>query len=122
MYGGIDCDTGVFEKGHCTSVEHCKAACMEDDYCGGFTMHKTKKPSGPGKTTDTFKLKYADCGTNIAGGGDQSTVLFFLRENEQPPPPPPQVQLPMNCSLFEQQQVTTCALLLAAFQLVSTLR
>ena len=102
-YPGIDCDTGVFEKGHCTSIPHCKAACMEDDYCGGFMMTKLKKASGSDKAKEKFQLKYADCGTNIDGGGEENSVLFFLREFAQPPPPPPNFELPNNCSLFQQR-------------------
>eukprot|EP01043_Picozoa_sp_COSAG02_P041980 COSAG02_NODE_3529_length_6610_cov_40.548610_6_plen_334_part_00 len=101
-YPGIDCDSGVFEHGHCTSVSHCKAACMEDEYCGGFLMKK-HKPNGGDKSTESFRLKYADCAQSIAGTGTENSVLYFLRDMAQPPPPPPYFQLPSNCTLFEQR-------------------
>lgn len=106
-FPGADCDTGVFEHGHCSNIESCTKLCVEDKHCGGFRFDR-KKPQGGGKTpgapTD-FKLKYADCSQNLGGGGDQDSVLYFLREMPMPPPPPPQWNLPQgNCSLFQQRQ------------------
>jgi hypothetical protein len=107
-YPGIDCDPGVFEHGHCSSIEGCIKLCMEDKHCGGFLFEEGKKPQGGGKTPGApthFKLKYADCFKNIAGGGSQDSMLFFLRDQPMPPPPPPQWNLPDgNCSMFQQRQ------------------
>ena len=109
-YSGASCDGDVSE-GNCTSVESCKMKCMADPFCGGFTREVKEGGDGdgggggkpkPGQRHAAYQLKYADCEQNVEGAPTEGTILYFLRAVPMPPPPPPYLELPQNCSLYQQ--------------------
>ena len=109
-YSGASCDGDVSE-GNCTSVESCKMKCMADPFCGGFTREVKEGGDGdgggggkpkPGQRHAAYQLKYADCEQNVEGAPTEGTILYFLRAVPMLPPPPPYLELPQNCSLYQQ--------------------
>ena len=95
-YTGVDCDPGV-EEGNCSNTTDCREKCTADPYCGGFNGKSGKSKSA------VHRMKYSDCGASVSSSSETGMYLFFLRDTPMPPPPPPNINLPQNCSLFQQR-------------------